>query len=126
MSELVNNTTIRLGELIAKLIPLYRYNQISFDFGGFVPFEFNSWRGSYDQLAIAYQKGDTISVLEFLNMCENICGKTLTGSKGGEYVMNYKTPVWVDLHDECTYTGIIDVVAVDSEEYKIVTSHCVF
>jgi hypothetical protein len=50
--DITNNETLTLGELIEKLGSFRPEMQITFDFCGFIPTKFDSYRGYYDQLAL--------------------------------------------------------------------------
>lgn len=55
-----------------------------------------SYRGFYSQLAIEpVQKEKPTTVADLLDTLRDAVGKTFTGYKGGEYVMDRDTPVWV-------------------------------
>ena len=127
--QLINNATIRLGELINKLKSLPQSDSIAFDFGGFIPGRFESWRGNHSDLTITYEvlkNHNRVLVGGLLANALDCDNKTFLGWKGGNYKMDLDTPVWVDMRGECSYTGIIDIF----EEYPnsgnciIVTSHC--
>ena len=105
---------MELKEIIEKLKGQPQDNKIQFDFGGFAPTEFSSWRGSYDQLAIEYDKchwdKEAMTVKDFIKKCEEIDGKVFTGYKGGDFKMNLNQIVWVSNYGEATDTIIYDVI----------------
>ena len=116
--ELKTSPQLTLGEIILKLesvtnkeLPLY--------IGEKRPMGLDSWRGSYDELAIqtesfgSYQTSEvekTFSdmvfyksknfgkknpnVSEFISILKEAVGKTFTGYKGGDFLMSKNTPVW--------------------------------
>lgn len=100
------------------------YKAIMFDFCTAIPTNFDSWRGSYDLLALNYKltgrdnhEGlQEMRANDFIDMCEKTIGKEFTGYKGGEYVMNEHTAVWIDNYGAYTETGL---VGVKSDDYCI-------
>ena len=70
---------------------LNKYNQdliIQFDFGGY-PNYIDSWRGSYNTPSIFWKMEDYIklTVKQFINMLNKIDGMTVTGYKGGDFIL---------------------------------------
>ena len=105
-----------LGELILKLEAVNTprkdgsEKEVRFDFGYFTPTIIDSWRGSYNELALGYSETEKdITVGELIKMLEKAIGKTYTGFKGGEFVMGRNTPIWVSNYGESSFTGIIGV-----------------
>ena len=77
-----------LGELIKRLEKE--------DPGRIVPFGFSrphSYRGYYDELA--FEPKENITIGEMLEAAQSALGKTFMGYKGGEYVMDEFTYVWL-------------------------------
>jgi hypothetical protein len=120
---------LTLGELILKLEPIAAKQTgakeaiIIYDLGRF-PNKLDSWRGSYDELAlniVAYD-GDKqpMKISAFLTMLKDAIGKTFTGYKGGRFVMNKHTPIWVANYGESGETAVIDV-AEDSCAVRLIT-----
>lgn len=122
--EMSTSEQLTLGELILKLEAIEDKSlPIVFDNGEYKPTTFNSWRGSYDELAISYDPEETGSynsdeieeqfddmtfykqkeiklsniptVKEFLSLAKECMGKTFTGYKGGDFLMGKTTPIWV-------------------------------
>jgi len=66
-----------------------------------IPTNFDSWRGSYDLLALNYKltgRDDyeglqEIRANDFIDMCEKAIGEEFTGYKGGEFILNVKENV---------------------------------
>lgn len=89
--------------------------KVYFGFGGFFPTDIASWRGAYDELAIDYvvnsRKPNGIkeapTVEDFLRMCRDAIGETYYGYKGGEYLMDGHTRVWVDKWGDATCTTVL-------------------
>ena len=120
-----NSDQLTLGELLLKLKAIPDNDDgdkgISFDFGSAVPTTFDSWRGSYDELALGYKltsydapDGNSgeyppVKLKDFIKEAEATLGKTLTGWKGGDFTMTKNTPVWVDNPGNANNTAIVDV-----------------
>lgn len=131
---------LSLGELILKLEPIAakqsevieKYKSeadVVYDFEYLYPTRFDSWRGSYDELALNFEtnryESKRLTVSEFLNLCKETIGKTFTGYKGGEYTMGKSTPVWVANNGNAGNTAIVNVV--DNEyEVILITELCEF
>jgi hypothetical protein len=117
-NTLANSDQLTLGELILKteiiLKDLKGRNEeatVRYDFEYLFPTSIDSWRGSYNELALNYKsEGEEMSVSDFLQMLKDCIGKTFTGYKGGEYKMNRLTPVWVANYGRSGNTAVIDVV----------------
>lgn len=109
---------MRLGELIRQLKACDPEKPIRYSFWRFVPTRPRSYRGSYDQLALGWEKPDDggkeygekwPKVRELLAWCEHALGKTYEGYKGGWYPMTERTMVWMANWGECHDTGIVAV-----------------
>jgi hypothetical protein len=103
---------MRLGKLIDKLEQCDQTKTVRFDFGGFVPTELDSYRGYYEDLALGFQEYKDITVAELLAECKKAIGKTFYGYKGGDYVMDEATTVWVSNYgrSDCTVIdGILEL-----------------
>lgn len=98
-----------LGGLIARLEPCDNTLSVYFDFGHFAPTRLDSFRGYYEQLALGYAEEEAPSVTELLAELRGALGKTFSGYKGGEYVMNGHTPVWAANYGRSNETGIVAV-----------------
>lgn len=115
--SLANSDQLTLGELILKLEPIVKNQKegdeatVRYDFEYLFPTSINSWRGSYDELALDFEThGEEMKVSEFLKMLKDCIGKTFTGYKGGEYLMHEGTPIWVANYSHSGNTAVIDVV----------------
>lgn len=117
---------LKLGEFIEKLQQQPQENRITFDFGGFVPTSFASWRGFYNQLALGYEKPEynkEITAANLLQLATDTVGVTMWGYKGGSYLMTKETNLWADNYGESTGTAIVDVVTFDGYLTKIITQY---
>jgi hypothetical protein len=96
MGAMRNTRTVyhlTLGELIDALQSTKDSAQVEIDRGGF-PGDFKSYRGYYADLAVDICP-DPVSVCEFLAKAEAAVGQTFIGYKGGDFVMDEDTPLWV-------------------------------
>lgn len=111
---------ISLGELIALLEKVEDPTlPIVFDNGKRWPLYLDSWRGAYDELAIAYSKtGPRISCRQFLGHLRNAVGKTFQGYKGGDFTMDKKTPLWVANDGESSAWGKNSRGVITAKERK--------
>ena len=107
---------------------------VRFDFGSAIPSTLDSYRGSYDELALGYKltgydnnEGhfDECKADEFVKHLKEAIGKEYTGWKGGEYIMRENTPVWVANSGNSGSTGIMGVID-NGYEFIIITGHCEF
>lgn len=98
-----------LGELIKALKQEDAASRVQFDFCDFVPGKLGSYRGYYDQLAFDYSPDGDMTVGELLAHCKETVGKTFTGWKGGEYLMDEQTELWVAQPGRSSGTAVADV-----------------
>lgn len=103
--------------MILKLEPIVKNQKegeeatVRYDFEYLFPTSINSWRGSYDELALNFEtQGEEMKVSDFLKMLKDCIGKEFTGYKGGEFVMHKGTPIWVANYSHSGNTAVIDVV----------------
>lgn len=116
-NTLANSDQLTLGELILKLEPIVKNQKegyeatVRYDFEYLFPTSIDSWRGSYDELALNFEtQGVEMKVSEFLKMLKECIGKTFTGYKGDEFTMHKGTPIWVANYSHSGKTAVIDVV----------------
>lgn len=127
---LANSDQLTLGELILKLKPIVEKNKgeedmptVRYDFEYLFPTSIDSWRGSYDELALNFQtEGQPMKADAFLQMLEETVGETFEGYKGGEFTMNKHTPVWVANYGNSGNTAVIEVVD-NSYEVILITGY---
>lgn len=117
--EVKNAGQITLGELIERLKFCEFDKYISFCFGGLKPGKVNSYRGYYDHVAIE-PDGEFRTVQEFLLHLESIYNTVMTGYKGGDYLMDADTPVWVAKYGKTSSTRVIGVEETEFD-VKILT-----
>jgi hypothetical protein len=90
-----------LGIFIKELKELDKEKEIILEEGVY-PECLDSWRGSYCELALEY--GDKkISVGELLDKAKKALDSTMTGYKGGDFVMDEKTPIHIANYGECGF-----------------------
>lgn len=134
---------LTLGELILKLKNILDKNTISnpgeeepwvcYDFGTAIPTTLASWRGIYSELALGYQLTgyDTHTnhgvqkklLSSLLSELEGAIGSEYIGWKGGTFIMNKNTPVWVDNPGNSSNTAIVEVVE-DGFRVILMTQYC--
>ena len=120
--QLAKSPQLTLGELISQLENCYDLatKKLRFDFGDNVPTGIDSWRGSYAELSLHFDKTEAPLVVDFLKVLKETVGKTLEGYKGGDFYMSRHTPVWVANWSEsgCSYGeesyASVGVVGVDN------------
>ncbi len=113
---------LTLGQFIDLLKRMPSEQGIRFDCVGAMPGRLDSYRGFYDQLALAwhrdYDKQPTVA--DVLKDAQESVGKIFEGYKGGLYQMGRDTPVWVSNYGECdnqAVTGVTDrgwIVTIDT------------
>lgn len=113
--ELKTSPQLTLGEMIIKLETI-KNKKLPIVFNSkYYPTGIDSWRGSYCELALEYNADKKLLVDGFLKLLKGTIGKTLTGYKGGDFLMGKITPVWVANHGESLgfnndeYIGVIDI-----------------
>lgn len=87
--------------------------RVVFDFCGFAPSGFGSYRGYYEDLAIGYEKPEyprVVRLRDFIQGLRGMIGQSIHGYKGGSYTVGDETAVWVANSGECegTYVSGID------------------
>lgn len=129
---------LSLGEFIKELESLdlkyddEEFKNVEFDFGTAVPTFLDSWRGSYRELALGYKmsgydnNGEHFANTKADKLLEHLksaVGKVYEGYKGGEYVMDEDTPVWVANYGNGGETAVVGVLDAG---YKlvIITAYC--
>ena len=110
---------MKLKELIEKLEGLTQEKRIFIEVKGKENFivSLDSYRGYYDELSIDYSEEETgiKLVKDFLEECKSAVGKEFTGWKGGKYLMNESTPIWVSKNSCCDGLIIKEIVETDDK-----------
>lgn len=100
---------MRLSDLIRSLEVFDKDLKVVYDFGYFRPHDLDSSRGDYSELALGYTEEGDITVKELLELLKGAIGRTYTGYKGGEFLMNEHTPVCIDNWGHWSETEIVAV-----------------
>ncbi len=133
--RMIDSPQLTLGQLISEIekIGIKKENgedmDIAFDFGSAIPTTLASWRGSYAELALGYrlsgydaydqEKGhfSDVTAEKVLAELKQAVGATYYGWKGGDFLMDENTPVWVANQGNADNTIIIGVL---NAGYKMV------
>jgi hypothetical protein len=100
---------LNLGGFIDALAALDPNKSIAFDFGYFAPDSFMSWRGAYEQLALSFEEGKSITVGALLDAAREAEASSYEGYKGGTYRMSRDSKLWVANYGDANWTGITGV-----------------
>lgn len=134
------NSQLSLGELIKEIEEAGLLNSngepksICYDFGTAIPTDLDSYRGSYDELALGYKLTgydsdvnhfSDITAQALLEKLKSAIGATYTGWKGGDFKMDKDTPVWVDNAGNYTSTAIVGILD-DGWRLIIITAYTEF
>jgi len=143
--SLKNSPQLLLGELILKLEAVKNKNLPLFiDMTDERPMGIDSWRGSYDELAIQTASLGSYStdviekefswgtiykskgigkknptVAEWIEVLKEAQGKTFTGYKGGDFLMTKNTPVWLSEHGVADNIYFVDVREIEDKVYLV-------
>lgn len=105
---------VTLGALIAELEKASPTATVVFD-SGLSPTAPHSYRGYYSDLAFE-ASSIPISVRSLLTLAQDALGATFEGYKGGDFVMEKKTPLWAASYGSCGRA----IVAISQEDDRIV------
>lgn len=83
------------------------------------PTSVNSYRGYYEDLAIAVEEGARPKVCDFVRVLEQAIGKTFQGYKGGDYTMDKGTLVWVSNYGRASGCVVDRVDNDDTTTYLV-------
>lgn len=111
-----HNGQISLGYFIELLSARPVEQDVYFDVLNLVPTNLDSYRGYYEDLAIGFSLDGRCLVGALLAECRAAVGAEYQGYKGGEYIMDEDTALWVSNWGRC---GNLIVTGVDAErEYS--------
>ena len=80
----------------------------------------SSYRGYYSDLAlIPTESHSGLSSNEFYNMLEKVLDTTLVGYKGGYYLMDSETPLWLSEEGFCSSIAIVGISKSDDGQSLI-------
>lgn len=105
-----------LEELIQNLIILEKDADIRLGNGTKIA-GFTSYRGNYAHLAIApalrQDASDPIEkVSQLLDQAKDALDRMFPGYKGGYYLMEQSTPIWISKADEASGIALFDIVPI--------------
>lgn len=100
---------LTLGSAIKKLAGLNGDLRITFNDTNLGPCDPGSYRGYYSDLSFE-GTSEIVSVGDFLSDLKDSLGKEFEGYKGGEFVMDEKTPLWFSSYGNCG-PAIMDIVS---------------
>jgi len=141
--KLTTTNQMTLGRLISELEKIEPKQgddeqNVVFDFEFLFPTTLDSWRGSYDELALGWDYGgyapsdcadhnnrQNTKLTDLVQELKGAIGKTFTGWKGGDYVMSEDTPIWVANPGNTGNTTISEVVG-NGYEVILMTQYCEF
>lgn len=112
------NYHLSLGDLIANLGASPEDKPVFLDAGGSVGRP-HSYRGYYEDLALRPTE-NIIKAGGLLSECKAVLGRTLEGYKGGDFLMEEDTPMWVS--DYGTASGLALIGVVDAGNKLILTT----
>lgn len=121
--------TMTVAELIDQLERHHDAERVVFDFGCMVPTDFQSWRGSYSELALGYGNEPDMdgpeapSAKELRQRLKDACSRYHHGYKGGEFKMGPNTEIWVDNWGECSCTVLTGVYRQFKSTLMLLTRH---
>ena len=99
IEQLNENLKIQSGKeynlgMLIKDLKQYKdeFLEVEFDDGS-IPTGFDSWRGSYCELALNYQKEGVCYISSLYREAFNANGSIFVGYKGGDFIMDLDTPI---------------------------------
>jgi len=117
MEEAVKPMT--LGEFIDALGNLPPCSSVRFDRFGLAPkLSFHSYRGDCGHLQMDYKDSGFVRAQQLRIAAIECVGKEFAGWKGGEYLMDVNTPLYVGRYGDCTRTMIVRVEGWGSPGYE--------
>jgi hypothetical protein len=112
MSEMAAETRskyhLTLGQLISRLEKMHTRNHRLLTSDGRGIEGLGSYRGYYSDLALHPVDGPVWTAAQLHRACSGVLGTTLTGYKGGEFIMKKDTPLWLASYG-CLGQAIMDL-----------------
>ena len=102
---------LTLSDAIAALAEIQDSLPVRFDWNNQHPYRAMSYRGYYSDLAFDWRSTET-TVREFLDLCQLALGETYEGYKGGDFVMDDRTPLWASEYGEVSGRAIIAIGSI--------------
>lgn len=75
----------------------------------------DSYRGYYEDIAIPYDSGEPVTVATFAAALRATIGETFHGYKGGDYVCDKRTAVWLANYGRTMGAAVTGVVERDGD-----------
>lgn len=107
---------MNLGEFIAALKAVVGRDpdvRVQFDFNSMVPGNTGSYRGYYQDLAIAPEPHRVVTVKMVYDQFCALVGTWICGWKGGEYRVTEETALWVAHSGDASGTAVVGVKEYD-------------
>lgn len=99
-----------LGMLIEELSKLNPKATVYIEPFHLIPQGFYSYRGYYEDLAIEYSsEGEECTVAVLLKWANSALGRMFAGYKGGSFLMEVDTPIWVSNYGETSQMRLADI-----------------
>lgn len=116
-SKIESGKEYNLGNLIEDLKPYKNdFLKVEFDDGS-IPDDFDSWRGSYCELALGYTNNGEIDSATLSRKAYNANGAMYEGYKGGEFTMDLNTPIHQDNYGEY---GNRKIIGIEKKDNKLI------
>src|SRR3990167_10115818 len=95
---------------------------IVFDFAMISPTTIASYRGFYEQAALGFSEDGSVTVRGLLSEIESAIGKKFTGWRGGDYLFDEGTELWVANQGRTSKKRILDLADYDDSWFVIRTA----
>ncbi len=111
-----------LGNFIEQLEKVVdKSKHITFEFPGVYPSTFASYRGCYQDIALGYETGysvgNHVDVEIILKRAIECIDKSFEGWKGGTFLMDKSSTLWVSNQGECF--GMC-ISGIEEKEYEVI------
>lgn len=113
-----SNYHVCLGGLIDALAEVPPQTNVWFS-DGQCPKEFMSYRGYYSDLSIS-SSGSHTTASELLKKAKDALGQGFMGYKGGDFIMDRKTPIWQSEYGSASGVAVI-ATAYDDGNLILIT-----
>jgi hypothetical protein len=110
MRESRSRYHLTLGQLIQRLEKLPKKQPIQLADGRGIE-GLDSYRGYYCDMALHPVDGPVWNAGQLLRECRRVLDTKLTGYKGGEFLMDRATPLWVAEHGSAVPEAVMDLLA---------------
>ena len=120
MRDMRSDYHLTLGAAIRELSMMPKPYVVAFDFNNYSPGEEQSYRGYYSDLALEPESNEPKTVEALLHQLKAALDKEYMGYKGGDFLMDGSTPLWVSKYGEGDGRAIIGIQQ-DIEKVVLVT-----